>query len=74
MTHVVTRVGRGSHVGNEGRKLVPRHKLHKNQICGHALGEISVVDPNTWNLDRDPEFWSTSEWIQGYVINFKRKS
>ena len=37
-------------------------------------GIISVVDPNTLNLDPDPEFWPNLDTDPVlYVINFERK-
>ena len=33
----------------------------------------SVVEPNTLNLDPDPEFWPNLVPDQGYVINVEKK-
>ena len=40
-----------------------------------AAGQQGCVEPNTFNLDLDPEFWSNLDpdpsWIQGFVVKLK---
>ena len=44
-------------------------------LLGYFLIPISVVDPNTLNLDQDPEFWPNLYPDQGlFFINFEDKN